>query len=83
MKYFLGDNINAIESQIWVTMIANLLITILKCKIKRRWSFTGIVSLVRLQLMSYISIYNLLEDPENSWLKIIRERKKLQENTLF
>ena len=83
LKYFLGDNVNAIESQIWVTMIANLLITVLKCKVKRRWSFTGIVSLVRLQLMSYISIYNLLEDPENSWLKIIRERKKLQENTLF
>lgn len=83
LKYFLGDNINAIESQIWVTMIANLLITVIKKRVKRKWSFTGIISLVRLQLMSYICIIKLLEDPEASWLKIIRERKKREENTIF
>jgi len=39
LKYFLGDNQNAIEIQIWVSMIANLLVTLLKKKIKRKWAF--------------------------------------------
>ncbi|MFN9680364.1 MAG: hypothetical protein ACK56V_01995 [Bacteroidota bacterium] len=28
LKYFLGDNENAIEIQIWAAMLANLLITL-------------------------------------------------------
>ena len=35
LKYFLGDNENAIEIQIWAAMLANLLITLVKSKLKR------------------------------------------------
>ena len=35
LKYFLGDNVNAIEIQIWAAMIANLLITLVRSKINR------------------------------------------------
>ena len=38
-KYFLGDNENEIEIQIWSVILANLLITPLRSKIKRRWAF--------------------------------------------
>jgi len=36
LKYFLGDNENAIVIQIWSVMLANLLITLIKSKIKRQ-----------------------------------------------
>ncbi|MCY4779872.1 transposase [Sphingobacterium sp. UT-1RO-CII-1] len=36
LKYFLGDNENAIEIQIWAAMLANLLITLVKSKVKRQ-----------------------------------------------
>ena len=83
LKYFLGDNQNAIEIQIWVSMIANLLVTLLKKKVKRKWAFSNLVSLIRMHLMDYINIYNFLEDPEKSWKEVIKERKIEYENSLF
>lgn len=90
LKYFLGDNENAIIIQIWAAMIANLLLTILKSKIKKQWAFSNMMSIVKHQLKSYINVYAFFEDPEKSWRKIIaeeKEREKLKDNnpqrTLF
>ncbi|MEJ5266156.1 MAG: IS4 family transposase, partial [Bacteroidales bacterium] len=71
LKYFLGDNENAIEIQLWAAMLANLIITLVKSMVKRSWAFSNLVSVIRQQLMSYISVYRFLEDPEGSWRAII------------
>jgi IS4 transposase len=47
LKYFLGDNQNAIEIQIWVSMLANLLLTLVKSKVKRKWAFSNMASFIR------------------------------------
>ena len=39
LKYFLGDNENAIEIQIWRAMLANLLITFVKGRVKKMGLF--------------------------------------------
>ncbi len=83
LKYFLGDNENAIETQIWSAMLANLLITLVKCKVKHKWAFSNLVSVVRQQLMNYINIYRFLEDPEGSWRALIKENKLNYQNSLF
>ena len=83
LKYFLGDNENAIEIQIWTAMLANLLITLVKSSVKRRWAFSNLVSIIRQQLMSYIDIYRFLEDPEGSWRAILKENKTKYQNSLF
>jgi hypothetical protein len=83
LKYFLGDNENAIEIQIWSAMLANLLLTLIKSRVKRKWAFSNLVSLVRQQLMSYISLYKFLEDPEGSWRAVIQEDILKNQNTLF
>lgn len=83
LKYFLGDNENAIEIQIWTAMLANLLITLVRSKVKRSWAFSNLVSLIRQQLMNYINIYYFLEDPEGSWRQIVKENKMKYENSLF
>jgi len=83
LKYFLGDNENAIEIQIWAAMLANLLITLVKGKIKRSWAFSNMVSIIRQQLMNYINIYAFLENPEKSWLFIIKQNKHKYQNSLF
>ena len=83
LKYFLGDNQNAIEIQIWVSMIANLLVTLLKNKIKRKWAFSNLVALIRMHLMDYINIYKFLENPEKSWQEVNEKRKNKYENSLF
>jgi hypothetical protein len=83
LKYFLGDNKNAIEIQIWVSMIANLLVTLLKNRLKRKWAFSNLVSLIRMHLMDYINIYKFLENPEKSWNEVNQKRKNEYENSLF
>ncbi len=48
---FLGDNENAIKIQMWCTLIADLLISIVKDRIeklkKRNWSFANLAGLIR------------------------------------
>jgi transposase len=83
LKYFLGDNQNAIEIQIWMVMLANLLISLIKSKVKRSWAFSNLVSVIRQQLMNYINIYSFLEYPEGCWKKIIKQKQVKYENSLF
>jgi len=83
LKYFLGDNQNAIEIQIWVSMIANLLVTLIKNRVKRKWAFSNLVSLIRMHLMNYINIYKFLEDPEKSWKNLLKKRKNEYKYSLF
>jgi hypothetical protein len=74
---------DAIEIQIWTAMLANLLITLVKSKVKRSWAFSNMASLIRQQLMNYINIYYFLEDPEGSWRQIVKENKVKYKNSLF
>ncbi len=76
LKYFLGDNENAIIIQIWAAMIANLLLTILRSKIKKQWAFSNMMSIVKHQLMSYVNMYAFFEDPERTWRNIIAEENE-------
>ena len=83
LKYFLGDNENAIEIQIWTAMLANLLITLVRSRVKRNWAFSNMVSIIRQQLMNYINIYCFLEDPEGSWREVVKENNLKYQNSLF
>ena len=42
LRYFYGESANAIKIQIWVTLIANLLMTLLQKRLNRSWSFSGL-----------------------------------------
>lgn len=75
LKYFLGDNENAIIIQIWSVMLANVLLMILKSQIQRKWAFSNMVSVVRQHLMSYINVYGFFENPEKAWQELIEEQK--------
>lgn len=66
MKYFLGDNENAIRIQIWCTLIVNLLLMVIYNKVreKRKIAFSNVVSFVRLNIHSYVDLIKFLEKPE-------------------
>lgn len=76
LKYFYGDSVNSIESQIWVVMIANLLLSLVQQKVKRAWSFSNLATIVRLVLMNYIDLYSFLEKPEKDWIDIVKMNEK-------
>ena len=76
LKYFLGDNENAIKIQIYCTLIANLLMTVVQKKLKRSWAFSNLVSFVKIHLFNYIHLMNFLENPEKDWRKVILKEKQ-------
>ena len=78
LKYFLGDNENAIKVQIWCALITDLLIKIVKDRIKRKWSFSNIAGMIRLHLMTYIHLAKFLEDPEKSLINYQRPDNERQ-----
>lgn len=71
LKYFLGDNENAIKIQIYCALIVNLLLTVVQKRVKRPWSFSNLVSFCRIHLFNYIHLYKFLENPEKDWIKTL------------
>ena len=67
LKYFYGESANAIKIQIWVTLIANLLLMVMKKGLTRSWSFSGLATMVRITLMYYVDFYSLFNHPEKDW----------------
>ena len=67
LKYFLGDNENAIKIQIYCVLIVNLLLGVIKKSLKRQWSFSNLVSFCRIHLFNYIHLTKFLESPEKDW----------------
>ena len=64
LRYFYGESANAIKIQIWVTLIANLLLSVLQSSLQRRWSFSGLATIVRIVLMYYLNLEKFLNQPD-------------------
>ena len=67
LRYFIGDSENAIKIQIWVTLIAHLLLSIIKKKANIRFAFSNIATIIRLHLMSYVDLIEFLKKPMFAW----------------
>ena len=67
LRYFYGESANAIKIQVWCTLIANLLLMLIKCSVKRSWSFSGLATMIRILMMSYVNYKSILEYPEKDW----------------
>lgn len=80
LKYFLGDNENAIKIQIYCVLIVNLLLTVIKKKLKRSWAFSNLVSFCKIHLFNYIQLMKFLENPEKDW---IIDKKGSQQMAFF
>ena len=68
LKYFLGDNENAIQIQIYCALIVNLLVTVVQKRLKRSWAFSNLVSFCKIHLFNYIQLMRFLENPEKDWI---------------
>jgi hypothetical protein len=69
LKYFLGDNENAIKIQIYCALIANLMMTVIQKSLKKSWSFSNLVSFCKIHLFNYIHLLRFLENPDKDWQK--------------
>lgn len=76
LRYFLGDNENAIKIQIWTALICDLLIQITKDQVERkgsiRWSYANLAGMIKHHLMTYINLILFLRNPEKTLLQHIK-----------
>ena len=78
LQYFLGDNQNAIEIQIWCALIALLLLSAIHAMNKSKMAFSNFVHIVRLHLLNYVSISAVIKAYNGK-----RTRSAKSDNTLF
>ncbi len=50
-----------------MSLIANLLLTLLQRGVTHAWSFSGLATIVRITLMYYIDVMGFLEHLEKDW----------------
>jgi hypothetical protein len=79
LRYFLGDSANAIQIQLWCTLIVNLLIRlVMNIAAKKKWSFSNLCALIRMHLGTYVNLIAFLLSPE----KALISNLKLQQTQL-
>lgn len=61
LKYFLGDNENAIKIQIYCVFIVNLLLTVVQKQLKHSWSSSNLLSFCRIHLFDDFHLMRFLE----------------------
>jgi hypothetical protein len=83
LRYFLGDNENAIRIQLWCAFIKDLLIKIVKDQLKRRWAFSNISAMIKHHLMNYLNLFEFLNQPEKMRASIWSKQEKMQQTELF
>lgn len=78
LKCFLGDNQNVIEIQIWTALITQLIMLVIQRKIERNWAYSNMVSVIRFHLMTYISLFKFLENPNKQWTELTTKPLNVQ-----
>lgn len=74
LHYFYGENENAIYTQLWCTLIAQLLLTVTQKVSQTKKAFSVVATLVRIHLISLLDVYELLRNTKRTY-KIILKRK--------
>ena len=73
LHYFYSETENGIKTQIWCTLIAQLLLMVLKARTKTKKAFSIVAALIRIHLVSNLDIYWLIENCSRTY---VRKRKR-------
>ena len=63
VRTFVGTSANALKVQIWIALIAVLLLKYLQLKSKYAWSLSNLVALLRMNLFVYRDLWRWLDKP--------------------
>ena len=67
LHYFYGENENAIYTQVWCTLIAQLLLTVTQKIAQAKKAFSVVASLVRIHLISMLDVNELLRSTKRNF----------------
>ncbi len=78
LHYFYGENVNAIYTQVWCTLIAQLLLTVVQKMSQAKKAFSVVASLVRIHLISLLDVHELLRSTRRAFNKRTESPPSLQ-----
>lgn len=61
LHYFYGENETAIRTQVWCTLIAQLILTVIQKMAETKKAFSVVATLVRMNLISMLDVFELLK----------------------
>jgi hypothetical protein len=68
--YFRGESANAIKMQIYCVLMAQQLLVVIRKKADTGKSFADMITVIRLHLMSYVSLMECIKDTYKEWRKM-------------
>jgi IS4 transposase len=68
LHYFYGENENAIYTQVWCTLIAQLLLTVTQKISQTKKAFSVVASLIRIHLISLLDVFELLRSTKRTYM---------------
>src|SRR5437762_2015324 len=69
LRYFWGESSNAIKMQVYCVLIAQLLMVVIRKKASTKKSFSNMITVIRLHLMSYVELLYFIKDTYKAWRK--------------
>lgn len=70
LHYFYGENENAIRTQVWCTLIVQLLLTVMQKKAKTKKAFSTVAAIIRIHLVSMLDVEQLLQQVKRTFSKV-------------
>jgi hypothetical protein len=75
LHYFYSETENGIKTQIWITLIAQLLLMVLKTKSNTKKAFSTVAALVRIHLISNLDVFWVIENSRRTYTKRLKRTK--------
>ena len=70
---FYWESANATKIQIWVILMANLLLSFLQSSLERSRNFSGLAIMVRMVLMYYLNLYKFFNQSDADMKNMLAE----------
>jgi hypothetical protein len=76
LHYFYSETENGIRTQVWCTLIAHLLLMVLKVRTATAKAFSTVAVLIRIHLISHLDLFWVIENSRRTYIKRIGSRNK-------
>ena len=77
LHFFYSDSENGIKTQVWATLIAHLLLTVLIRKSKTDKAFSTVAALIRIHFTSHLDLYYVIKNGRRSYQKRTKSKNKV------
>jgi len=77
LHYFYSESENGIKTQVWATLIAHLLLTVLIRKSNTNKAFSTVAALIRIHFTGHLDLYWVIQNGRRSFQKRTKSKNKV------